>query len=87
MSGPLLRFQIEACARPGDRLVNLLPNMLWFASEVQLNMWVRFCLAAVRLSSGRPRDGVTIRTRVLAEPDQLRHCARREQRSVEVGGP
>lgn len=84
--GPLLRFEIETWARPGDRLVNLLYNRLWFASEVQLNMWVRFCLAATRLSGGRPQDGVTIRTRVLGEPDQLRRCALREQRSVEVGG-
>lgn len=92
-AGPLPRFEIETWARPGDRLVNLLYNRLWFASEVQLNMWVRFCLAAARLAGGRPQDGVTIRTRVLAEPGQirhcacLRHCACREQRSVKVGGP
>lgn len=77
-----LRFEIETWARPGDRLVHLLHTHLWLGSEIQLNMWVRFCLAAARLAGGRPRDGVTISTRVIARPDQLYRCAQAEQAAL-----
>jgi Domain of unknown function (DUF1990) len=60
-----LRFEIEAWARPGSRLVHLLYTHLRLAKEIQLNMWVRFCLSAADLAGGRPRGGVTIRTRVV----------------------
>lgn len=77
--GSDLRFEIEPWARPGNRLVHLLSTHLWLASEIQLNMWVRFCLAAARLAGGRPQDGVTIRTRAVEEPDLLGRCARSER--------
>jgi len=61
--GPDLVFEIELWARPASRLVHLLYSRLRLAKEVQLNMWVRFCLAAVETSGGRLLDGVRIDTR------------------------
>jgi hypothetical protein len=49
----LLVFEIELWARTVDRLVHLLYTRLGLAKEVQLNMWVRFCLAVVLASGGR----------------------------------
>lgn len=59
----LLVFEIELWARASGRLVDLLYSRLRFAKEVQLNMWVRFCLAAAATAGGRPVDGVHISTR------------------------
>jgi hypothetical protein len=67
--GQLLTFEIELWARTVDRLVHLLYARLGLAKEVQLNMWVRFCLAVVRASGGRLVDGVHIVTRWV-EPTQ-----------------
>lgn len=61
--GDLLVFEVEAWARPSTRLVQLLYTHLRLAKEVQLNMWVRFCLAAAVTAGGRPADGVHIDTR------------------------
>ncbi|WP_433868871.1 DUF1990 family protein [Saccharopolyspora sp. CA-218241] len=58
-----LRFEIEAWARPSTAVVHLLYSRLRLAKEMQLNMWVRSCLAAAALAGGRARDGVTIHTR------------------------
>jgi hypothetical protein len=58
----LLVFEIELWARASSRLVHLLYAHLRLAKEVQLNMWVRFCLAAVTTSGGRLVDGVHIST-------------------------
>ncbi|MDQ3762536.1 MAG: DUF1990 domain-containing protein [Actinomycetota bacterium] len=66
--GSRLWFEIEAWARPSNRAVHLLYSRLQLAKEIQLNMWVRFCLTAADLAGGRPRGGVTIRTRVLDQP-------------------
>ncbi|CAM5389628.1 hypothetical protein SCANM63S_09092 [Streptomyces canarius] len=44
-------------ACPGSRLVHLLYSHLRLAKEIQLNMWVRFGLAAAAMSGGRPADG------------------------------
>ena len=63
--GQSLRFEIEVWARPADRAVRLLYSRLQVGKEIQLNMWVRFCLATARLAGGRARGGVTIRTRVV----------------------
>jgi hypothetical protein len=60
-----LRFEIEAWARPSNQAVHLLYSRLQLAKEIQLNMWVRFCLTAANLAGGRARGGVTIRTRVV----------------------
>ncbi len=38
-------------------------NKLRLAKEIQLNMWTHFCIRAAALAGGRPRGGVTIRTR------------------------
>jgi hypothetical protein len=77
--GSGLRFEIEPWARLGNRLVNLLYTHLWLASEIQLNMWVRFCVATARLTGGRPENGVTVRTRVVEDPELLRRCAQSER--------
>lgn len=61
---PHLVFEVEAWARPADWKVRLLYARLRLAKEIQLNMWVRVCLAAVRESGGRRVDGVEIRTTV-----------------------
>ena len=67
-SGSQLRFEIEAWARPSNRAIDLLYSHLRLAKEIQLNMWVRFCLTAADLAGGRARGGVTIRTRVVDQP-------------------
>jgi hypothetical protein len=66
--GSQLRFEIEAWARPSSRAIDLLYSRLQLAKEIQLNMWVRFCLSAADLAGGRARGGVTIRTRVVDQP-------------------
>ncbi|MEU0470090.1 MULTISPECIES: DUF1990 family protein [unclassified Amycolatopsis] len=63
--GDLLVFEIELWARAASALVHLLYARLRFAKEVQLNMWVRFCLAAAATTGGRLVDGVHITTRRL----------------------
>lgn len=63
--GDLLVFEIELWARSSSRLVQMLYSHLRLAKEVQLNMWVRFCLAAVTTSGGLLVDGVHISTRWL----------------------
>jgi hypothetical protein len=64
----LLVFEIELWARPGTRLVQVLYSHLRLAKEIQLNMWVRFCLSAVTASGGRLMDGVHVSTRRLDPP-------------------
>jgi hypothetical protein len=66
--GDALRFEIESWARAGDRLSDVLYNKLRLAKEVQLNMWTHFCLKTAELAGGRPRGGLTIRTRWLPWP-------------------
>lgn len=60
--GEDLVFTVETWARSATRLVSFLYAHLRVAKEIQLNMWVRFCLAAARHAGGRPRDGVEIVT-------------------------
>ena len=55
-------FEIEAWARPSSRLVHLLYARMRLAKEIQLNMWVRFCKAALRTSGGRAPGGISITT-------------------------
>ncbi|NMH97663.1 DUF1990 family protein [Pseudonocardia acidicola] len=66
--GPDLRFEIESWARPGDRLSHVLYNRLRLAKEVQLTMWMHVLLRTARLAGGRPRGGITVHTRRVAEP-------------------
>jgi hypothetical protein len=63
-----LTFEVETWARSADRRVLLLYSHLRLAKEVQLNMWVRFCLAAVKVTGGRCVDGVHISTTVTPAP-------------------
>jgi hypothetical protein len=65
---PHLVFEIEAWARPASRSVRLLYSHLRLAKEIQLNMWVRYCLAAVQEAGGKAVDGVEIRTTVTPVP-------------------
>jgi hypothetical protein len=60
--GQALRFTIETWHRCASRLVDLLYARLRLAKEIQLNMWVRYCLGAARLAGGRVRGGVHITT-------------------------
>jgi hypothetical protein len=69
-AGDDLSFEIESWARAGDRLAALLYNRLRLAKEIQLNMWSHFCVRAAALAGGRPKGGVTIRTRWVAWPPQ-----------------
>jgi Domain of unknown function (DUF1990) len=58
-----LELRIEAWARGGDRLSNLLFDRLRVNKEVQLHMWTSVLERLTRLSGGR-RDGpIDIRTR------------------------
>lgn len=66
-SGVLM--QIETWARPATKLVNVLYTRLRLAKEMQLSMWVRFCLAAATVADGRVNGGVTIDTRALMDRD------------------
>ncbi|TWF95433.1 DUF1990 family protein [Saccharopolyspora dendranthemae] len=60
-------FEIETWARPSSRLVHLLYTRLRLAKEMQLNMWVRYCLSIASVCGGRASGGVRIETkRVLA---------------------
>lgn len=65
--GDELVFEIELWARSASRLVHVLYSRLRLAKEVQFNMWVRFCLAAVKTSGGRLAGGIHIDTRRLDE--------------------
>jgi uncharacterized protein (UPF0548 family) len=58
----LLEFEIEAWARSGDRLSNVLYAHLRMAKEVQLHMWVSFLEGVARLAGGRMSGGVEIET-------------------------
>ena len=63
-------MRIEAWARGGDRLSNLLFDRLRVNKEVQLHMWTSVLERLTRLSGGR-RDGpVDIRTRRV-DPTEL----------------
>lgn len=63
-----LHFEIESWARAGDRLSSWLYDKVRLAKEIQLNMWSHFCLRAAELAGGRPRSGITIRTRWVPWP-------------------
>lgn len=59
----VLVFEVEAWARCATPLVHLLYVRMRLAKEIQFNMWVRFCLSAVKVSRGRLLDGVHVATR------------------------
>jgi hypothetical protein len=66
--GDALAFEIESWARAGDRLSELLYNKLRLAKEIQLNMWSHFCVQTAALAGGRPKGGISIRTRSVSWP-------------------
>lgn len=49
-------FEIETWSRAGDRLADLAFDHLRVAKEIQLHMWVQFCLSVTELAGG-PRVG------------------------------
>lgn len=59
----LLAVEIEAWARSGDRLSNLLYSHLRMAKEVQMHMWVSYLERLVELSGGRRRGRLETSTR------------------------
>lgn len=68
VDGDRLGFEIEAWSRAGDRLASFVYGRLRLGKEVQLNMWVQFCLSAARLAGGRRDGGLTIDTRRVEQP-------------------
>ncbi|HEV2820689.1 MAG TPA: DUF1990 family protein [Solirubrobacteraceae bacterium] len=58
----LLAVEIEAWARSGDRLSNLLYTRLRMAKEVQMHMWVSYLERIVELSGGRRRGALETST-------------------------
>jgi hypothetical protein len=66
--GDALTFEIESWALAGDRLADLLYNKLRLAKEIQLNMWSHFCVRTAAAAGGRPKGGITIRTRWVSWP-------------------
>ena len=68
-----LEVRIEAWARGGDRIANLLFDRLPFNKEVQLHMWTSVLERLIKMSGGT-RDGrVDISTRRV-DPAQLAHA-------------
>jgi uncharacterized protein (UPF0548 family) len=66
--GRYLEFSIEAWARSGDRLSNLLYQHLRMAKEVQLHMWVSFLEGVTRLAGGRMTGGIDVLTWRIEDP-------------------
>ncbi len=62
-----LELRIEAWARGGDPLSNVLFDRLRVNKEVQLHMWTSFLERAARLAQGRLVGGIDIDTRRLGE--------------------
>jgi hypothetical protein len=65
-----LELRIEAWARGGDRLSNLLFDRLRVNKEVQLHMWTSVLERLTRLSGGR-RDGLIDITTRRVDPAEL----------------
>jgi len=63
----LLAVEIEAWARSGDRLCNLLYSHLRMAKEVQMHMWVSYLERIVELSGGSRRGPLETSTRHVDE--------------------
>jgi Domain of unknown function (DUF1990) len=66
--GAALCFEIESWARSGDRLAALLYDRVRLIKEMQLHMWIHFCERVGRLTGGRVRGGVHVRSRRVAQP-------------------
>ncbi|MBB4683311.1 DUF1990 family protein [Amycolatopsis jiangsuensis] len=64
-AGHGLVFTVETWHRCASRLVDLLYTRLRLAKEIQLNMWVRYCVGAARVAGGQLHGGVRITTRRL----------------------
>ncbi|MFC4857336.1 DUF1990 domain-containing protein [Actinophytocola glycyrrhizae] len=77
--GPALRFTIETWHRCANRLVEWLYARLRLAKEIQLNMWVRYCVGAARVTGGHVRDGVHITTRWIDTGRDLHEALSRER--------
>ena len=64
-----LRLTIEAWARSGDRLSDLLFDRLRMAKEIQVHMWVSYLERLVDLSGGRRSGLLEILTRRVEDPE------------------
>jgi uncharacterized protein (UPF0548 family) len=58
-----LVFWIEAWARAGDRLSNLLYHHLRMSKEIQFHMWASFLEGVIELSGGRRDGGLRVHTK------------------------
>jgi hypothetical protein len=63
-----LVFGVEAWARPGNPIVNLLYTHLRLAKEIQFNMWARFCAQVATVAGGEIVDGLHVVTRRVDVP-------------------
>lgn len=59
-------FAIEAWSRAGDLLADIVYNHLRIAKELQVAMWIDFCVNVVGLAGGHRRGMVTVDTRKVA---------------------
>jgi hypothetical protein len=64
-AGDAVEFETEAWSRAGSRLADVLYSRMRVAKEMQLNMWMHFCLRAAAIAGGHPRGGISIQTRAL----------------------
>ncbi len=64
-----LELRIEAWARGGDRMSNLLFDRLRINKEVQLHMWTSVLERLIRLSGGRRDGAIAITTRRVDEAE------------------
>jgi hypothetical protein len=71
-----LVFMIESWTRSGDRLADLLYDRLRIAKEMQLHMWVHFCMRVAELCGGRLVGEVEVRTERSVVPGDSRFCSR-----------
>jgi hypothetical protein len=72
--GEVLNFEIESWTTAGDRLSHFLYSRVRLVKEMQLHMWTHYCERAGKLSGGRLRDGVHVRTRRYEGPLGGRSC-------------
>ena len=66
-SADVVGFEVETWARCATTMVYLLYVRLRLAKEIQFNMWVRFCLSAVKASGGHLVNGVHVSTQTMPE--------------------
>ncbi|HUR47933.1 MAG TPA: hypothetical protein VMY88_00180 [Acidimicrobiales bacterium] len=57
-----LYFEVRSVARSANRPFGLLYEKLWFASEMQMHMWVHLCTRVIELAGGKRIGKVQVQT-------------------------